>query len=110
MKSGRTLWEELCLHYDCGVRQVRNFQKTWDSMEKYIDGERFKEVQQRLEIQVSDAIWWKDACLLYFQEYAKQPIPQNIESPIHNLEDLKRIALPISNYECPSKELLDKNR
>ena len=110
MKSGRTLWEELCLHYDCGVRQVRNFQKTWDSREKYIDGERFKEVQQRLEIQVSDAIWWKDACLLYFQEYAKQPIPQNIESPIHNLEDLKRIALPISNYECPSKELLDKNR
>lgn len=110
MKSGRTLWEELCLHYDCGVRQVRNFQKTWDSMEKYIDGERFKEVQQRLDIQVSDAIWWKDACLLYFQEYAKQPIPQNIESPIHNLEDLKRIALPISNYECPSKELLDKNR
>lgn len=110
MKSGRTLWEELCLHYDCGVRQVRNFQETWDSMEKYIDGERFKEVQQRLEIQVSDAIWWKDACLLYFQEYAKQPIPQNIESPIHNLEDLKRIALPISNYECPSKELLDKNR
>lgn len=110
MKSGRTLWEELCLHYDYGVRQVRNFQRIWDSMEEYIDEERFKEVQQRLKIQVSDAIWWKDACLLYFQEYDKQPIPLAIESPIHNLEDLKRIVLPISNYECPSKELLDKNR
>ena len=34
MKSGRTLWDELCYHYDNGVRQVRDFQKIWDAAEK----------------------------------------------------------------------------
>ena len=34
MKSGRSLWDELCHHYDNGVRQVRDFQKIWDAAEK----------------------------------------------------------------------------
>ena len=33
MKSGRTLWAELCYTYDRGVNEVRNFQKVWDRME-----------------------------------------------------------------------------
>ena len=33
MKSGRTLWDEFCYHYDNGVRQVRDFQKIWDAAE-----------------------------------------------------------------------------
>lgn len=110
MKSGRSLWDELCYHYDHGVRQVREFQKTWDKAEKHIDAERFKDVQSRLKIQMRDAIWWKDACLLYFQELSKLPIPSDIERPIHELNDLQQIKLPISNYECPTSELLNKNR
>ncbi|WP_300699604.1 alpha-glucuronidase [Bacteroides sp.] len=110
MKSGRSLWDELCYHYDHGVQQVREFQKTWDKAKKHIDEERFKDVQSRLKIQMRDAIWWKDACLLYFQEFSKLPIPSDIERPIHELNDLKQIKLPISNYECPTSELLNKNR
>lgn len=110
LKSGRSLWEELCYHYDHGVQQVREFQKTWDKAEKYMDARRFKDVQSRLKIQIRDAIWWKDACLLYFQEFSKLPIPADIERPIHELEDLKQIELHISNYECPTGELLNKNR
>lgn len=110
MKSGRTLWEELCYRYDHGVQQVREFQKIWDKAENLIDAERFKDVQSRLKIQMRDAIWWKDACLLYFQEFSKQPIPADIERPVHELNDLKQIQLRINNYECPTGELLNKNR
>jgi len=110
MKSGRTLWDELCYTYNHGVSQVKEFQKIWDRMEKYVDSERFKDVQSRLRIQVRDAVWWKDACLLYFQEFSNRPIPHDIERPIHSLDALRKAQLPISNYECPTEELLNQNR
>lgn len=110
MKSGRTLWDELCHRYDSGVQQVREFQKTWDRVESLIDAERFRDVQSRLKTQLRDAVWWKDACLLYFQEFSKLPIPYGIERPIHELEELKKIVLPISNFECPDSRLLNRNR
>lgn len=36
MKSGRTLWEELCYKYYSGVEAVRTTQKEWSGMNKYI--------------------------------------------------------------------------
>ena len=110
MKNGYNLWDELCYRYDKGVRQVRDFQKIWDAAEKYIDAERFHEVQSHLKIQARDAVWWKDACLLYFQKFSGMPIPFDIERPVHELKDLRKVHLPISNFECPTKELLNKNR
>lgn len=110
MKSGRTLWDELCHRYDRGVQQVRNFQKTWDAAEKHIDAERFRDVQSRLKTQVQDAVWWKDASLLYFQKFSGMPIPYNLERPVHELEELQKVRLPISNYECPGRELLNPVR
>ena len=101
MKSGRTLWGELCHAYDRGVRQVRGFQEVWDSVEPFVDARRFREVQSKLKIQMRDAVWWKDACLLYFQTFSGMPIPAGIERPVHELEDMKRFRLEISNYECP---------
>jgi alpha-glucuronidase len=88
MKSGRTLWNELCYHYDEGVNQVCEFQKTWDKVQPYIDTERFIHVQNKLREQCVNAQVWKDACLLYFQQFNGLPIPYDIERPIHNLEDL----------------------
>ena len=101
MRSGRTLWGELCHAYDRGVRQVRGFQEIWDSVEPFVDARRFREVQSKLKIQMRDAVWWKDACLLYFQTFSGMPIPAGIERPVHELEDMKRFRLEISNYECP---------
>lgn len=98
MKNGKTLWENLCYKYDSGVRQVREFQKIWDEAEPYIDAERFKDVQSRLKIQSRDAVWWKDACLLYFQTFSKMPIPYDIERPVHELEDLKKIKLDMIHH------------
>jgi len=98
MKSGRTLWAELCVHYDRGVQEVREFQKTWDKLEKYVDRQRFVEVQSKLKIQAKDAVWWKDACLLYFQTFSRMPIPYELERPIHELEELKKIKLDMKHH------------
>lgn len=110
MHSGRTVWDELCYRYDRGVQQVRHFQKAWDLAESYVDAERFKHVQSRLKIQARDAVWWKDACLLYFQTYSGMSIPRDIERPIHELNNLRQITLPINNYENPARRVLDERR
>ena len=94
-------YTHLCHAYDRGVRQVRGFQEVWDSVEPFVDARRFGEVQSKLKIQMRDAVWWKDACLLYFQTFSGMPIPAGIERPVHELEDMKRFRLEISNYECP---------
>ncbi|MCY0970453.1 alpha-glucuronidase [Chryseobacterium wangxinyae] len=98
MKDGKTLWEKLCYKYDSGVRKIRDYQKIWDKNKAYIDSERFIDVQYKLKIQSEDAVWWKDACLLYFQTFSKQPIPADIEKPVHNLEDLKKIKLNMGHH------------
>ncbi|MFC6225783.1 alpha-glucuronidase [Hymenobacter artigasi] len=88
MKSGRTLWDELALHYDHGVQQVRQFQRTWDAARPYVDAERFALVQNKLRTQSGNAVIWKDAGLLYFQQFSHLPIPAEIEPPMHTLEQL----------------------
>ncbi|GHT76137.1 xylan alpha-1,2-glucuronidase [Bacteroidia bacterium] len=79
MKSGRILWDELCYQYDTGVQQVREFQAIWQNQKKRIDAERFQLVESRLKIQAHDAVWWKNACLLYFQTFSRRPIPPDIK-------------------------------
>jgi len=91
MKSGRTLWDELCYKYYSGVDTVRKMEKLWSSLENKIDEERFREVSAKLKIQEREATWWRDACVLYFQTFSKMPIPQDLEKPKTNLEELKKI-------------------
>ena len=98
MKSGQSLWDELCYTYYKGVNQVREYQKVWDRSEKLIDNQRFSEVQSKLRIQARDAVWWKDACLLYFQTFSKKPIPYDIERPVHDLDSLKKIKLNLTHH------------
>lgn len=86
VNSGRTLWDELCYRYSSGVDSVRQMQKTWNGMQGMIDEERFNHVKTFLSIQEQEAKWWRDACLLYFQTFSKQPIPQNLEKPAHTLD------------------------
>ncbi len=89
MKDGRTLWDALCYHYEEGVNQVREFQKVWDKAGPYVDSTRFMEVQRKLRIQCVNAILWKDACTLYFQQFSKMPIPYDLERPINSLDDIR---------------------
>ena len=101
MKSGRIFWDELCHKYDDGVHQARHFLAVWDALQPYVDGQRFGEVQRKLRIQARDAEWWRDACLLYFQTFSKRPIPQDMEHPVHNLDEMMQFRIRISNYENP---------
>jgi len=98
MKSGRSLWDEICYRYERGLLQVRQFQKVWDRVEPYVDSRRFSEVQSKLRRHCRDAQIWKDACLLYFQQFSRLPIPYDIERPVHDLEDLMKIDLQWSHH------------
>ena len=101
MKSGRTFWDELCHKYEQGVHEARAFLATWDAMQPYVDQQRFEEVQRKLRIQARDAVWWRDACLLYFQQFSKRPIPADMEHPVHNLDEMMRYKINITMYENP---------
>ncbi|MBN2761508.1 MAG: alpha-glucuronidase [Bacteroidales bacterium] len=90
MKSGRPLWDEICKHYGTGLQQVRQFQIVWDKVEPYIDADRFSAVQSKLRKQCRHAQIWKDACLLYFQQFSRKPIPYDIERPVYDLDDLMK--------------------
>jgi alpha-glucuronidase len=104
MRSGRTLWEELCYHYDEGVQEVRRFQTIWDKAQFYVDAQRFALVQDKLRSQLRNAQLWKDACLLYFQQFSRRPIPADIERPIHSLDEIIRDDMPHRPFNPPAEE------
>lgn len=106
MKSGRTMWDELCLHYQRGVDAARGFRDTWKDMSPYVDAERHAAVANRFDIQASDAVWWKDACLEYFRTFSHMKYPAGVEKPHFSLKKLKKVKLPIDNYTCPSADML----
>lgn len=101
-----TLWQALCDRYSRGVGKARNMQITWDKLQPWVDAERFAAVQDKLKIQTHDAQWWKDACLLYFQEINGRPFPDDMERPVYTLPYLKTVKLPYGLYGCPSREEL----
>lgn len=96
IKSGRTLWEELCYKYNEGVDSIKSIQQQWKKIEGFIDQERFDHVAMLLNIQVNEAKWWRDACLLYFQTFSKQPIPSIYEQPKHSLEYYQSLRFPFA--------------
>ena len=95
MKDGNTLWNEMCYKYDKGVKEVHRFLSLWNSVEPYVDAERFAAVRTKLQQQLENAICWKESCLLYFQTFSGMPIPSDIKQPKHSLNELmndKRIS------------------
>jgi len=86
MQSGRTLWDELCFKYSQGADSVKWLLNEWQKIKGQIDGERFEHVNDLLAIQLNEARWWRDACLLYFQQFSGRPVPEEIEKPEHTLE------------------------
>jgi len=98
MSSGRTLWDEICHRYDRGVKKVREYQAIWEQAKPYVDAERWEAVRAKLEIQESDARWWRDACVQYFAEFSGMPVPADVEQPERPLEELKKIKLDMKHH------------
>jgi alpha-glucuronidase len=94
MKSGRSLWDELCFKYNSGVDSVRWMQQTWSNQKNKVDDQRYRQVSMLLNIQEEEAVWWRNACLLYFQTFSQMPVPANYEKPDHSLEYYKSLQFP----------------
>ncbi|MDE6108663.1 MAG: alpha-glucuronidase [Muribaculaceae bacterium] len=107
MKSGRTMWEELCVAYDRGVRTVDGYPALWAKARPYVSAAVYDEVARKLDVQARDARWWRDACVQYFGTFSGMPVPEGLEQPGTPLDSLMRVKLPLSNYECPSDSLLN---
>lgn len=86
LKSGRTLWDEMALRYQKGVDEARENVANWESLDAHVDEERHAHVLSFLKIQAKEAVWWKDACLLYFQQFAQSPLTDGVEPPEKDLE------------------------
>ena len=73
-------------------------QKKWDRLQGMIDKERFEHVQYKLKVQAEEAIWWRDACVLYFQTFSEMAIPSELERPVHDLEELKQLEFDMTHH------------
>lgn len=96
MKSGRNLWDELCYQYYTGAERVKQMQTDWNALKPLVDKQRFEQVRQLLDIQHQEAIWWRNACLLYFQTFSKMPIPAQYEKSDKALEYYKSLRFPFA--------------
>jgi alpha-glucuronidase len=86
MRSGRSLWDEICLSYEMGVRSAAKMADEWRTIGKSIDTERYEKVNGLFEKQVRDAKIWKNSCILYFQTFSRLPIPEGVEKPDQTLD------------------------
>jgi alpha-glucuronidase len=96
LKNGQTLWNGMALKYQEGVDEVATMNSTWNKMGNYVDESRFKEVQMLLNIQYKEAKWWRDACLLYFQQFSGKELPKGVEKPTQTLEYFKSLKFPFA--------------
>lgn len=94
LDTGRTVWEELVHRYSVGVDGMQTIRDSWGAAENRIDGQRFAEMSEFLQIQHWEARWWRDACLTYFSEQSGLPLPAGYAAPHNNLSFYQ-------NLDCP---------
>jgi alpha-glucuronidase len=96
MKSGRSLWDELCHRYYQGADSVKWMQDSWNKMEGKVDPEQFSQVKSLLAIQYKEAVWWRNSCVLYFQTFSKKDIPPGLEKPEKSLSYYESLQFPFA--------------
>jgi len=101
MSSGRTLWDDLVIHYTHGVDVVRSMRQTWESLADKIDAERYAQVSTFLQIQENEARWWRDASIAYFQSLSHRPLPAGYSAPEHDLQYYESLCFPVVPGHTP---------
>jgi alpha-glucuronidase len=101
MASGRTLWEELVIHYTRGVQAVSAMRRTWSGLAGQLDPERYAEVSAFLAIQEQEATWWRDASIAYFQSLSRRPLPPGYTPPQHSLQYYQSLCFPFVPGSAP---------
>lgn len=94
LPSGKTLWETLCHHYYDGAREVEKMKEQWQLIKGKIDDERHERMNMLLNIQIKEAKWWRNACVLYFQSFSGMPIPDGLEKPEGSLDYYMNLNYP----------------
>ena len=77
MKSGSTLWQELCMKYNMGVAMVEVYRDYWHtSAKQYMKGheQEWQHTDSLLNVQLENAKEWRNTCLKYFQTFSKMEI------------------------------------
>ena len=77
MKSGSTLWQELCMKYNMGVAMVEVYRDFWHtSTKQYMKGheQEWQHTDSLLNVQLENAKEWRNTCLKYFQTFSKMEI------------------------------------
>ena len=77
MKSGSTLWQELCMRYNMGVAMVEVYRDFWHtSAKQYMKGheQEWQHTDSLLNVQLENAKEWRNTCLKYFQTFSKMKI------------------------------------
>ena len=108
MPTGDTFWEHLCGQFESGAKTAATYPGIWESVKMYVDPERYDLVLGRLKLQAREAVWWKDACILFYQSVNNLPLPKGITPPIYDLNKLKRIQFPSNVHFCPSPADVNK--
>lgn len=77
MKSGSTLWQELCMKYNMGVAMVEVYRDFWHtSAKQFMKGheQEWQHTDSLLNVQLENAKEWRNTCLKYFQAFSKMKI------------------------------------
>lgn len=77
MKSGSTLWQELCMKYNMGVAMVEVYRDFWHtSAKQYMKGheQEWQHTDSLLNVQLENAKEWRNTCLKYLQTFSKMKI------------------------------------
>jgi alpha-glucuronidase len=90
LSTGRNLWDELCTRFYAGADSVRWMQGEWAGVKDAVDSEIYEHVAARLATQGREALWWRDAWVLYLQSFSKRPVPAPYKQPERTLEEVKR--------------------
>jgi alpha-glucuronidase len=96
LRSGRTLWEGLVLHYNQGVEDAGLMVTRWEALRGRVDEERYQAVLAKLRRQSADAASWRDKILRYFQQFSYS-----------NLEDINEYMAAVNAGRLPIDKLAE---
>ena len=86
--------------------EAEAFAEVWRQMKPYVKADVHAAQQRLFDRQAKDAWWWRDACLLYFQQFSGLPLPLGSPAPRHTLKQLMQYQLKMDIYTTADIEKL----
>ncbi|MAW93725.1 MULTISPECIES: alpha-glucuronidase family glycosyl hydrolase [unclassified Leeuwenhoekiella] len=102
LENGQTLWYNLARKYQDGVEEVEAMINTWKDMKPYVGDQVYEKTRMLLSIQLEEAQWWRDSCLLYFQQFSNKKMLEFIPQAKNNLDYYESIRDPYAPGIKPS--------